>query len=145
MSIRFKVNGNGLLPLNQRWWNPTRKEWSPILQESQSEYWQTETNSFNGQPWKPLTPKYAQKKNIRFPGAPILRATGTMQDTMSIRSTPKKFHVHGVEYGKYHQFGTKRMSARPWVGVPDRTMGPLADLAWKNILSRKRYTRRYKI
>jgi hypothetical protein len=64
---------------------------------------------------------------------------------MTIQSTPKKFHVHGVDYGKYHQFGTKRMSARPWVGVPDHTMGPLAEIAWKNILSRKRYSRRYKI
>jgi phage gpG-like protein len=145
MSIRWKVQGDGLLPLNTRWWTPTRKEWAPVLQDSQSEYWQQQTNSFNGQPWKPLTEKYAAKKSILYPGAPILRATGAMQDTMTIQSTPKKFHVHGVDYGKYHQFGTKRMSARPWVGFPEQTLGPLTELAWKNILSRKRYSRRYKI
>lgn len=145
MRIRWKAEGEGLYPMKIKWWNPTRKEWSLVLQESQSEYWQQQTNPFNGQPWKALTQKYAAKKSALYPGAPILRATGAMQDTMTIQSTPKKFHVHGVEYGKYHQFGTKRMSARPWVGVPDHTMGPLADIALKHILSSKRRQRQYKI
>jgi hypothetical protein len=145
MSIRWKVEGNGLLPMNTKWWFPTRKEWTPILESSQSEYWQTGTNPFNGQPWKSLTERYAAKKSILYPGAPVLRATGAMQDTMTIQSTAKKFHVHGVDYGKYHQFGTKRMVARPWVGVPEKTMGPLAEISLKNILSRQRYQRRYRI
>jgi phage gpG-like protein len=145
MSIRFKLTGDGLLPMNLKWWLPTRKEWTPELQQSQEEYWQQETNAFTGRPWKALTKRYAAKKSILYPGAPILRATGEMQDTMTIKHTAKKFYVHGVDYGKYHQFGTKRMAARPWVGVPEKTMGPLAEFALKNILSRSRYTRHYRI
>lgn len=146
MSIRFKVQGDGLRPMNTNWWNPTRKEWTPILQDSQaSNYWKSETDAFTGAGWARLTARYAVQKSALYPGAPILRATGAMQDSMTITSTAKKFHVHGVDYGKYHQFGTRKMVARPWVGVPEQTMGPLSDIALKNVLSRSRYSRRYRI
>jgi len=136
--IKIKVEGRGLVPMNLRWWTPTKKEWAPILAADQKRFWQQESSPITGRPWAALTPNYALYKAERYPGQPILRATGLMQDSMEIRVRGNKFSVYGPPYGKYHQFGTSRMVARPWVGVPDTSLEQIVPIAWKNILSRKR-------
>jgi phage gpG-like protein len=136
--ISFKIKGNGLTPMNTRWWNPTKKEWAPVLANDQKPFWPKQSDPTTGRPWAALTPRYNSYKAQKYPGQPILRATGSMQDTMEIRVRGNVFSVWGVPYGKYHQFGTKRMVARPWVGVPDSSLEHIVPIAWKNILSRKR-------
>jgi phage gpG-like protein len=82
-----------------------------------------------------LSAKYAAAKQKRAPGAPILRVTGAMQDTAVINPKGQGFSVTSMYYGAYNQFGTSKMPARPWVGIPDDSLKKIVPIAWKNILS----------
>ena len=130
----FNVTGNGIRPLNTNWWRPTQREWAPLLTQDQRLPWRQESDPTTGRPWQSLTPKYAAIKARRYPGAPILRATGRMQDTSFIRPWRDGFEVVTTEYGPYHQFGTSKMVARPWMGIPDTSLERLPPISWKHIL-----------
>jgi len=136
--ISFKTSGNGLRPMNLNWWKPTQREWTPVLLDDHPAFWRKEVDPTTGQPWKRLTPRYAEWKANRFPGEPILRRTGAMLDSAFIQTRGNKFLVKTTGYGKYSQFGTSRMAARPWMGVPDISLKQIVPIAWRNILSRRR-------
>jgi hypothetical protein len=138
--IRFRVDnsGKGLTPLNLNWWTPTRKEWVPVLRRDHPQFWRREVDPTYLRPWAQLTPKYALWKSKNYPGQPILRATGQMQDSAQIFYRQGQFLVRSTYYGRYHQFGTSKMTARPWMGVPDISLEQIVPISWKNILSRKR-------
>jgi hypothetical protein len=116
------------------WWKPTQQEWVPILQADQKPFWELQANPTTGRPWAKLTPRYYMKKQKRYPGQPTLRATGLMEDSMQITTQGNKFIVNTTPYGAYHQFGTSKMVARPWVGVPLMSLHKIVPIAWKNIL-----------
>jgi phage gpG-like protein len=61
-----------------------------------------------------------------------------MQDNAKIRPKKDGFEVKTEKYGRYHQFGTSKMPARPWVGIPDKSLKQIVPIAWKNILSKPR-------
>ena len=45
--------------------------------------------SSEGEPaWAPLSPRYAARKARRYPGKPILQATGAMMDSLTTNSAP---------------------------------------------------------
>jgi phage gpG-like protein len=136
--IKFKVQGNGLTPMNLNWWQPTKREWTPVLLDDHPQFWKQQVDPTYKRPWAQLTPKYANWKGQRYPGQPILRATGLMQDIAQIYTEGNVFYVKSTDYGKYHQFGTSKMAARPWMGVPDISLVQIVPISWKNILSRKR-------
>ena len=136
--IRFKVSGNGLVPMNLNWWRPTKTEWVPKLLDDHPPFWRKEVDPTYNRPWKSLTPRYEAWKAQNYPGQPILRATGAMLDASYIFTKGDQFFVKTTPYGAYHQFGTTKMSARPWMGVPDISLKQIVPISWKNILSRKR-------
>ena len=136
--IRFKVTGNGLIPMNLNWWKPSKEEWVPVLIDDHPQFWKQQVDPTYQRPWNRLTPRYASWKSQRFPGEPILRQTGLMQDIAHITTRGNVFTVRTTPYGAFHQFGTSKMTARPWMGVPDISLQKLSDIAWKNILSRRR-------
>jgi hypothetical protein len=136
--INFKVQGNGLTPMNLNWWKPTKEEWTPVLLDDHPAFWRKEVDPTTGQPWKRLSPRYAAWKAEAFPGEPILRATGAMLDSAYIYTRGNKFLVKSTDYGAYNQFGTSKMPARPWMGVPDISLKQIVPIAWKNILARRR-------
>jgi phage gpG-like protein len=136
--ISFKVQGNGLTPMNLNWWQPTKREWTPVLLDDHPQFWKKQVDPTYQRPWAQLNPKYAQDKQKRYPGQPILRATGLMQDASYIFTRGNTFLVKSTDYGAYNQFGTSRMPARPWMGVPDISLKQIVPISWKNILSRKR-------
>ena len=136
--IKFKVQGNGLTPMNLNWWRPTKEEWVPVLLDDHPQFWKRQVDPTYQQPWARLTPRYASWKNERYPGNPILRATGLMQDSAYIFTRGNKFIVRSTDYGADNQFGTPGRAARPWMGVPDISLKQIVPIAWKNILSRKR-------
>lgn len=135
--IRFRFEKGSFPGMNLRWWGPTRREWAPILANDQKIFWQQESNPDTGRPWARLTPAYQEWKQQHYPGEPILRQTGRMQDNMQIKVRGNVFSVYGAPYGRYQQFGTSEMVARPWVGVPDNSLKQIVPISWKNILSRK--------
>lgn len=136
--IRFKIKGNGLTPLNLNWWQPTKREWTPVLLDDHPQFWKKQVDPTYQRPWSQLSPRYSAWKSQNYPGQPILRATGLMQDVAYIYTRGNQFLVRSTDYGAYNQFGTKRMPARPWMGVPDISLKQIVPIAWKNILSRKR-------
>ena len=136
--IRFKTQGNGLTPMNLNWWKPTKEEWVPVLLDDHPAFWRKEADPTTGRPWAQLDPRYAAWKNERYPGNPILRATGLMQDSAYIYTVGNKFMVRSTDYGADNQFGTPKRAARPWMGVPDISLKQIVPIAWKNILSRRR-------
>jgi hypothetical protein len=136
--ITFQVKKGGFTQFNLNWWKPTQKEWAPVLLKDHAVPWRQESDPTTGRPWVSLTPKYAIAKLRRYPGQPILRATGKMQDQAEILPKGEGFEVKAAPYGVYHQFGTSRMAARPWVGIPDNSLKQIVPIAWKNILTQKR-------
>jgi hypothetical protein len=136
--IRLRVTGNGLIPLNLNWWRPTREEWVPVLLDDHPQFWKQQVDPTYKRPWAQLTPRYAEWKSQHYPGQPTLRATGLMQDIAHITVRGNVFSVVSTHYGKYQQFGTSKMAARPWMGVPDISLKQIVPIAWKNILSRRR-------
>ena len=123
--------------LNENWWKPTQKEWVPVLMADHPTFWEKESDPTTGRPWKRLSPGYAKEKNKKYPSLPILRLTGKMQDTAFIFVRGDTFVVSTTHYGGYNQFGTSRMPARPWMGVPDISLRQIVPIAWKHILSQR--------
>lgn len=136
--LRIRVQGNGLTPLNLNWWQPTKREWTPVLLDDHPQFWKRQVDPTYQRPWQQLSPKYAKWKSQNYPGQPILRATGLMQDIAYIYTRGNVFYVKSTDYGQYQQFGTSKMVARPWMGVPDISLVQIVPISWKNILSRKR-------
>jgi phage gpG-like protein len=138
--IRLRVDnsGKGLTPLNLNWWQPTKREWTPVLLDDHPQFWKQQVDPTYKRPWAQLTPRYANWKGQRYPGQPILRATGLMQDLAYIYTKGNVFYVKSTDYGAYQQNGTSKMVARPWMGVPDISLQQIVPISWRNILSRKR-------
>ena len=133
--IDFKFQN--LPVINMRWWEPTQREWAPILLADLKPFWVKETDPNTGRPWRPLTPPYARWKQARYPGQPILRLTGKMQDEARIVPSGRGFSATTTFYGPYHQYGTRFMAARPWLGVPAVSLLKIAPIAWRNIITRQ--------
>lgn len=124
--------------INLNWWAPTQKQWAPVLLKDHQVPWRQESDPTTGRPWQSLTSAYQKSKQKRYPGQPILRATGKMEDTARIQPKGEGFVVATTRYGAYHQFGTSKMVARPWVGIPDISLKQIVPIAWRNILYPKR-------
>ena len=138
--IRIKIDnkGKGLTPMNLRWWKPTKEEWVPVLLDDHPQFWKRQVDPTYQRPWQRLTPRYADLKAKKYGSQPILRATGLMQDASYIFTKGNQFLVRSTDYGAYQQFGTSKMPARPWMGVPDISLKQIVPISWKHILSRKR-------
>ena len=138
--IRIKIDnkGKGLTPMNLNWWKPTKEEWVPVLLDDHPQFWKRQVDPTYQRPWQRLTPRYADLKAKKYGSQPILRATGLMQDASYIFTKGNQFLVRSTDYGAYQQFGTSKMPARPWMGVPDISLKQIVPISWKHILSRRR-------
>ena len=136
--IRIDNSGKGLTPMNLNWWRPTKEEWVPVLIDDHPQFWKRQVDPTYQRPWQQLSPGYAAWKSRKYPGQPILRATGLMQDSAYIFTKGNQFIVKSTDYGADNQFGVGRQPARPWMGVPDISLKQIVPISWKNILSRKR-------
>ena len=135
--IEFKIKNPPTINLD--WWKPTQKQWAPVLLQQQKPFWKDQRDPTTSEPWKPLSPDYKARKDKRYPGQPMLRATGFMQDRTKILPWQEGFKVQTANYGPYLQYGTSRMPARPWLGIPPASLASLGVIAFKNIFfSRKR-------
>lgn len=137
MATKLTLRLQNLKPLRLGWWKPTKEEWVPVLLDDHPQFWKRQVDPTYQRPWAKLTPRYAEWKAERYPGEPILRATGLMQDIAYIHTRGNKFLVKSTRYGRFQQFGTSRMVARPWMGVPDISLKQIVPIAWKNILPRQ--------
>ena len=67
--------------------------------------------------WKPLSPAYAVYKARKAGGGkPVLEFHGKLKQSINAKSDSNKAETKtGVKYGVYHQTGTKKMPARPFM------------------------------
>jgi len=122
--IRFKLT---VPTVNTNWWASSKNEIAKVLLEDNQQDWASERDPNTGSKWAP--------RKQPTGGWPILRRTGAMQDRTRIK--PKDsigiFVASTVSYGPFHQYGTNRMVARPWLGVPDRSLPRAAEIVGKSI------------
>jgi len=121
--ITFKVKNMPSINLN--WWAPTQREWAPVLLEAQKPFWKDEKDPTSGKPWASRVPPTGRW--------PILHRTGVMQNTAKIVPYNTGFKAQTTNYGPYQQFGTSKMVARPWLGIPSVALASLGAIAIKNI------------
>lgn len=123
--------------LNENWWESSKNELARILQEDNRTAWGGEKDPQEERKWAPLSERYKEWKDSAFPGQPILRLTGKMQDKTKIRPDSVKglFNARmGADYGIYHMTGTSKMPARPWLGIPSMSMPRIETAVSKAIL-----------
>jgi len=123
--------------LNENWWAPTQKQWAPILLQENKKFWEAETDT-QGRPWAALSPRYKAWKVATVGGLPILILTGKMLNSAKVKPQGEGFAVDSTFYGRYHQLGTTKMVARPWMGVPEAALQLLPAISWSNILSKRK-------
>lgn len=129
-SFRFQKKPN---LFKKNWWTLTKKEWVAHLWLDNRENWIRQTDD-EGKPWEALSPSYSKWKVEEEGSLPKLRVTGEMLDRSYIVVRGNRFIVKTNDEGVYNQFGTSKMPARPWVGVPLKSLDTLAEIALKNLL-----------
>jgi len=116
----------------------------PILQAGEREIFLSEVSP-GGMPWEELSPVTIDRKGF----SQILVHTGRLYesvvtpngtpDTIWETSADPAYLIFGtsVPYAKYHQTGTRRMPARPFMGMNRKTeqevVNAVADAAVKRI------------
>jgi hypothetical protein len=121
--IKFKLT---VPVVNTNWWESSKNEIAAVLLEENRVDWEAEREPNTGSRWQPRKPPTG--------GWPILRKTGTMQDRTKIKPGLKGiFSASTVSYGPYHMTGTSRMVARPWLGVPDRSLPRIAGVIGRSV------------
>lgn len=86
--------------------------------------------------WKPLSSKYAAWKAKRYPGQPILVATGELRQSLVneggfgaievVSAFELRFGTE-VKHAKYHQFGTGKMPARRILAMDEAARQGMAE------------------
>jgi len=94
----------------------------PVFEDELGRQFAAEGGGPSG-PWAPLSEAYEAWKTDRFPGQPILVATGALREALTDSVSQQawrewsasafSFGTAGVEYASFHQTGTGRMPARP--------------------------------
>ena len=112
-------------------WRPFwTQQFAPFLYRTWLEEFVLE-GSNTGDPWAQLSPAYAQWKRIHGFGNSILVRSGAFKASMTspdapdsiLRATSDALEIGtNVPYAKYHQFGTRRMPARPAMRVNEPFM-----------------------
>lgn len=94
----------------------------PVLEDATAKQFDAEGRGSTG-PWQQLTEAYAAWKEGRYPGQPILVASGDLRDALTVDGSAHalrdysasqfNYGTEGLEYASFHQLGTSRMPARP--------------------------------
>lgn len=131
--IRIKAE-KPIKPLKVRWWAQAKREWVPHLMSANKEMWPREIDP-DGLPWQALSPAYSKWKVRNYGNLPMLDlGTNDFQETAYVKIVGNRFRVVTTDAGVYNQFGTSKMPARPWMGVPQKSLSALAEIALKHIL-----------
>lgn len=111
----------------------------PVLEAAVGRQFDGEGGGPNAGGWPQLTEAYAAWKEGRYPGQPILVATGDLREALTVdgsahalrdySSTQFNFGTEGLPYASFHQLGTSRMPARPPFDFDAETETDLARAA----------------
>ena len=106
-----------------------------VLREDAEEAFETE-QSPDGKKWDDLDPVYKKSRYAKGYDGKMLHRTGQLIDSLNI-DYGDDFAAVGVSesYGIYHQLGTKKMSARPFLGASENGIDEIKDIL-KNAIRR---------
>lgn len=99
-----------------------------VLRADAEEAFETE-QSPDGKKWEDLDPVYKKSRFAKGYDGKMLHRTGQLIDSLNI-DYGDDFAAVGVSesYGIYHQLGTKKMSARPFLGVSEDGIDEIKDI-----------------
>ena len=127
--IKWEIEGEVQLSRTLLIMSQRVKDWTPAFRDTatylkdvfSSDVFATQGGAI-GEKWSPLKKGYALQKSKRFPGQPILVATGEMKNGFMTLWRPDMAQVwNKVEYFKYHQSNAPRSK------LPRRVMMKLAN------------------
>lgn len=106
-----------------------------VLREDAEEAFETE-QSPEGKKWADLDPVYKKSRYAKGYDGKMLHRTGQLIGSLNI-DYGDDFAAVGVSesYGIYHQLGTKKMSARPFLGASEEGIDEIKDIL-KNAIRR---------
>ena len=83
----------------------------------------------DGNPWEPLSGKYAKVKQKKWNGGGILYASGKLSRSIQVYAVDDNSRAIGtdVPYAKFHQFGTVRMPKREFLAFGDSDVTLVQD------------------
>lgn len=136
--IRYEIAGNDRLIDALTRIDLTLADFRPVWREATKLFYEFEKEAFDSEgrssavgQWKPLTRAYAQWKEKKAPGKPILELTGALRASLtrpnargSIRRVTDEEMLVGsaIPYAVFHQGGTRKMIARPPIALtPEQT------------------------
>lgn len=97
-------------------------------------------NAWAGEPWAPLAESTIRRRRKGRGrgrgggGVRILQDTGTLRRSIGMYATHEYVEVGaGQPYGKHHQFGGRRLPARPFVGWAPAGARDFETLVWRAI------------
>ena len=99
-----------------------------VLRADAEEAFESE-QSPDGKKWEDLDPVYKKSRFAKGYDGKMLHRTGQLIDSLNI-DYGDDFAAVGVSesYGIYHQLGTKKMSARPFLGVSEDGVDEIKDI-----------------
>ena len=107
-----------------------------------------------GYDWPKLNKKYAAWKNRHFPNRPLLVLRGHLRDSLTNESSRQMvFNRAGgrqliigtrIKYAKFHQYGTKKMPARPFVKVDQGLVNDWAKEMRKDVEKAMKGSKRWR-
>jgi len=93
--------------------------------------------------WPALSPAYEGWKNAAYPGAPIMRLSDRLYESLTNQTSetiwqvgPKHIEFGSrVPYFEYHQYGTSKMPARPVLVLTDEAARQLQLMVESYVMS----------
>jgi phage virion morphogenesis protein len=87
----------------------------------------------DGRPW---APRKASRRSKRKSGSGLLVDTGRLRNSIGSKIYGLEAEVGtNVFYGKYHQYGTKKMVARPFLGIGEQDAAEIVKIIEQFIAS----------
>jgi len=137
MPLRLEIEVEGDVQILREFRDFTRgvEDLRPAWPDVRDAFWAIEKEQFNYEgsagesgAWEPLSPRYAARKAQTHPGRGILVREGYLRSSLTgenegaIVLMGKDYLKLGsaVEYGRYHQRGTRNMPARKPISLADR-------------------------
>ena len=147
MNFRVDIDGVEISTRAFRSLDETISDWREVWPEVGLYYFRAMTEQFEslgsrgGTQWQPLSEKYRQWKEKRYPGKPVMIRTFRLLRSFSLGgSAPDQVQIleplsytvgSTVPYARYHQYGTKRMPKRTLVAPTQRDIDRIVSRMYR--------------
>lgn len=144
LNVKIEIKGDKETIAKLKKLGKSFHEWRPEMQKVgnylvnfyQNAVFETEGGVF-GMRWASLSAGYDFWKRKNYPGRGTLERTGRLRRGFSSDANQTSVIVENkVSYGRFHQYGTSRMKARPIMHIDKKLEDNIVDI-FKEGLARK--------